>query len=82
MSPAEKLLARMRQTKSGWGLEDLDTLYRGFGFESLEGGKHRMYIHPHFKELRATVARHKSLPIGYVQYAIRLIDRLKDLERG
>ena len=80
MSSAEKLLARMRQSKSGWGFHDLDTLYRGFGFEVREGGKHTMYIHPHFPQLRATVARHRSLPIGYIQHAIQLIDQLKKIE--
>lgn len=70
-------MARMRQSKTGWGFNDLDALYRGFGFEVREGGKHTMYIHPRFPELRATVARHRSLPIGYVQHAIRLIEELE-----
>lgn len=81
MSPAEKLLARMRQSKAGWGFHDLDALYRGFGFEAREGGKHVMHVHPQFPQLRATVARHRSLPIGYIQHAIRLIEELKELER-
>jgi len=39
-----------------------------------------MYIHSEFPELRATVTRHRSLPIGYIQFAIKLIDRLRKLK--
>jgi hypothetical protein len=77
---AEKLLDRMRQTKQGWGPDDLHTLYRGFGFWCREGPKHRVYIHAEHPELRATVARHNPLPLGYVQRAIALIERLKLLQ--
>lgn len=82
MSSADKLFIRMLQSKTGWGFNDLDSLYRGFGFEVREGGKHTMYIHPKFPELRATVARHRSLPVGYIQHALQLIEKLKDLEQG
>ena len=82
MDNARKLLARMRQSKSGWRFKDLDTLYKGFGFEAREGGKHAMYIHPKYHQLRATVSRQRSLPIGYVQHAIKLIDEVMKLEGG
>jgi len=77
---AQKLLERMRQSKHGWGHDDLHTLYRGFGFWYREGPKHRIYIHTEYPELRATVARHDPLPLGYVRRAIELIDRLKELQ--
>lgn len=80
MTAAEKLLARMRRSKSGWKYKDLDTLYRVFGFEVHEGKEHTMYIHPDFPQLRATVTRHRSLPIGYIQHAIKLVDELKKLQ--
>lgn len=80
MSSAEKLLARMRESKSGWGFSDLDSLYVGFGFRKREGGKHTIYIHPKFPRLRATVARHRSLPVGYIEHAINLIDELNSFE--
>lgn len=80
MSSAKKLLTRMRQSKSGWRYDDLDALYRGFGFEVHEGSKHAMYIHPQLSQLRATVARHRSLPVGYIQHAIKLIDQLITLQ--
>ena len=80
MSEAEKLLSRMRASKSDWGERDLETLYLGFGFQYREGSKHRLYAHPAYPELYATVGRHKSLAKGYISTAIRLIDRLKELE--
>ena len=76
---AEKLLDRMRNSKAGLGAEDLHTLYVGFGFEFRQGGNHVIYIHPEFPELRATVARHRSLAVGYIHHAINLIDKLKTL---
>jgi len=74
------LLEKMRKNKTGWKFNDLDNLYIKYGFEKYEGGKHTMYIHPDFLELRATVTRHRSLPTGYIQFAIKLIDRLKELK--
>lgn len=81
MPKAEKLLEKMRNSKAGWGADDLHALYVGFGFEFREGGKHIIYIHPDFPELRATVARHNVLAIGYIQHAISLVDKLKKLKK-
>lgn len=80
MSTAEKLLEKMRQTKQGWGYNDLERLYEGFGFESRQGGSHAFFSHPKHRDLAATVARHRSLAGGYVQHAIKLIDELKKRE--
>lgn len=74
------LLEKMRKNKAGWKFNNLDNLYIKFGFEKHEGSKHTMYIHPDFPELRATVTRHRSLAVGYIQFAIKLIDRLKELK--
>ena len=82
MSKAEKLLNKMRTSKAGWSFEDLEVLYTGFGFEKREGGKHTVYIHPDFPELRATVARHRTLAAGYIQHAISLIDQLNQQKGG
>jgi hypothetical protein len=70
----DRLLARMRASKAGWGWNDLNSLYTSFGFASREGGKHTVYVHEEHRDLRATVARHRSLPVGYIQTAIKLID--------
>ncbi|MDP2728188.1 MAG: hypothetical protein Q8P59_11680 [Dehalococcoidia bacterium] len=80
MPSAEDLFERMQRSKVGWRFKDLDTLYRGFGFECREGAKHALYIHPNFPELITTVGRHRSLPIGYINDAIKLIKRLKEKE--
>jgi hypothetical protein len=80
MSKAENLLERMRNSKAGWGANDIHNLYVGFGFDFRHGGKHTIYIHPRFSELRATVARHSPLAIGYIQHAIKIIDNLKEKE--
>ena len=80
MSRAEDLLDRMRRSKAGWTYADLDNLYRGLGFKVREGGKHRIYIHPRFSQLRATVTRSRSLAKGYIKHALDLADRLSEME--
>ena len=80
MKQAEKLLRRMRQSKSGWGQVDFAKLYIGFGFEATEGKKHTIYIHPEYPNLRASVGRHNNLATGYAETAINLIDQLKKLQ--
>ena len=77
---AEKLLTRMRQSKHGWGQDHLEALYKGFGFSWRDKGKHRVYTHPKYPELIATVARHDKLPIGYIQHAISLVDKILVIE--
>jgi len=67
----------MRRSKAGWNKDDIDRLYTGFGFDRIQGGKHCLYIHPRYQDLRATVTRSSSLPIGYVSTALRLIDELR-----
>jgi len=80
MPKADKLLEKMRNSKAGWSADDLHALYVSFGFDFRQGGKHTIYIHPDFPELRATVARHSTLAVGYIQHAISLIDKLKKLK--
>ena len=78
MSSVERLLERMRRSKDGWSYVDLHRLYIGLGFDMREGGKHRIYIHPIFPELRATVTRSRSLAKGYIQHALYLAARIKE----
>lgn len=79
----EDLLARMVRTKAGWGWDDLDQLYTSFGFDKREGGKHTVYTHRASPfELRATVTRQRSVAVGYIQTAIKLVRRLKELQQG
>lgn len=69
------LLERMRRTRSGWGENDLDRLYRSFGFQEITRPRapHRVYVHPDYLDLRSTVARKRSLPKGYATTAVRII---------
>jgi hypothetical protein len=76
LSRPAALLERMRLSKAGWRLDDLTTLYLGYGFEMIEGGKHRLFIHPEHRDLRATVTRARDLPKGYVSCAVRLVTEL------
>lgn len=80
MSSADSLFQKMKQSKYGWRYNDIVTVYRGFGFEQREGGNHTVFFHPLHRHLIATVARHRSLAVGYVQKAITLIEALKTLE--
>jgi hypothetical protein len=80
MSSADSLLRKMKQSKYGWRYNDIVSLYRGFGFQQREGGNHTVFFHPVHRHLIATVARHRSLAVGYIQKAITLIDTLQELE--
>jgi hypothetical protein len=80
-SKAAKLLERMRQSKSNWKRVDLDKLYEGFGFVISHGKSHDIVKHPEFPQLRATLPRHSYLAKGYVEYTIRLIDKLLELKK-
>ncbi len=79
-SKAEKILEQMRNSKSNWKRTDLDTLYEGFGFVVSHGGNHDIVKHPNFPELRATLPRHRQLAKGYVEFAVKLVDRLLELK--
>ncbi len=76
---ARRLRETMGKSKSGWGQNDLDALYIGYGFVLRQGGKHRFYSHPDFPQLHATVSRQNDLPPGYVQSALKLIAELERL---
>lgn len=76
---AVALRADMANTKSGWGQNDLRTLYLGYGFEEREGGKHRFYTHPAFPQLHDSVSRQNDLPPGYAHSALKLLDELDRL---
>ena len=79
----DSLLARMLRSKSGWGPKDLERLYLSYGFEKREGAKHTVYSHKADPlHLRTTVARHSTLPTGYIQTDIRLIRLLAQIEGG
>lgn len=81
-SSARKLLEEMRNSKAGWKLRDLLSIYSGFGFTIRHGRRHDIVKHPIFPELRATLPRHaKELAKKYVSTVVDLIDRLLELEK-
>jgi len=80
-SKAEKLLEQMRNSKSNWKRTDLDKLYEGFGFVISHGGGHDIIKHPDFSQLRTTLPRHRVLAKGYVEFAVKLVDALLELQR-
>lgn len=77
MNGNDKLLSAMRRSKYGWKWRDLERLYKSFGFLKREGGQHTIYWSPRFPMLRASVTRHRSLPVGYIATAVRLIETAK-----
>jgi hypothetical protein len=80
---AVKLLGRMRVSKAGWTRNHLDRLYTGFGFIIKEGrGPHDKVYHPEYPFLFAFVPRHRKLLEVYVSQAIKLIDRLVELQES
>ena len=81
-SKAEKLLEQMRNSKSNWKRADLDKLYKGFGFIISHGTNHDIVKHPDFPLLRTTLPRHRELARGYVEFAVKLVDKLLELKRG
>lgn len=74
---ARKLLERMRQSKSGWGANDLLTLYEGFGFTIRQGRRHAVITHPERRHLRTVLPRHaKGLSEVYVSIAIAFVEEV------
>lgn len=80
-SKAEKLLEQMRNSKSNWKRADLDKLYEGFGFDISHGGNHDIAKHPKYPQLRATLPRHRVLAKGYVEFAVKLVEQLLQLQK-
>lgn len=73
----ERLLASLRQTKTGRTHKDIDEAYRAYGFVSREGGKHLIYTHPEHPDAFATVTRGSGeLDPGYVRSCVNLIERI------
>lgn len=80
-SKAQKLLERMKQSKAGWKRQDLAKLYTGFGFVISHGGSHDIVKHPDFPQLRTTLPRHNFLAKTYVEFAIKLVDSLLEMQK-
>ena len=79
---AYKLLAKMRNSKTGWKRKNLIQLYDSFGFLIRHGASHDIVSHPKYPNLRTTLPRHSDLAVVYFEKAIELVDRLLDYERA
>lgn len=80
MAKHQKILEAMRRTKAGWKPRDFEALYTGFGFESIDLGKHKKYRHPAHPTLWTTVKRADPLSKAYANDAVKLIDQLQAIE--
>lgn len=79
---AEKILERMRRSKSGWSPRDFETLYLGYGFKQKHCSKHDVYIHSVYTDIRDTIPRsQRELSPGYAKDAIKNIDLLLSLQK-
>lgn len=82
MADADQIFESLRNGQSDVKPNDLYTLYKGFGFSVREGSRHTIYTHPDYPHLRATVARHRRLPIGYARDAVAIIEELLKTQRA
>ena len=76
---SEKLLERMENTQSGWGQNDFEKLFVGYGFNFREGKKHTIYWHPVYLQLKISVPRHNDLKPWVAREAIKLIAELNKI---
>ncbi|HVE13262.1 MAG TPA: hypothetical protein VNI01_07705, partial [Elusimicrobiota bacterium] len=72
---AAALLQSMRVSKANRSLNDLETLYRGFGFEWTDGTGHVKVNYRGYLRRPLTVPRHGEMK-PYVVQAIKAIDEL------
>ena len=79
-SGPEKLLEDMRRTKAKWKRRDIVALYEGFGFVIEHGTKHDKVYHPDYPQHVEGLPRHRKLPKVYVSNAVKLVDKVRELE--
>jgi len=75
-SSADKLLQKAKNTQSNWTRQEIDRLYRGFGFIIRHGRNHDIVSHSDYSDLRETLPRHRKVKPVYVKQAVRLINTL------
>jgi hypothetical protein len=77
MPSGKRILARMRQTKHGWGAAHLAHVLEYLGLTPRESG-HSVFRHPEHPDLFLPVSRHTSLPPGYVKCLLDIADKLEE----
>lgn len=74
------LFQRAKTSPYGWRRDELDKLYKHYGFIIEIGSKHDIVKHPNYPDLRATLTRGSGeLHHDYVRHAVDMIEKL--LER-
>ncbi len=81
-SSADKLYEKAKKTHSGWKRQEIDRLYKGFGFIIRHGSSHDIVSHPDYPNLRETLPRHGTMKPIYVRRAVRLINALLDQQES
>lgn len=76
-SKVNKLLRRLRQSKTGWRVKDLKTLYEHYGFIIRSGAKHDVITHPDFPQIRDMLPRGSGeLAPEYAKDALKSIEKV------
>jgi hypothetical protein len=79
---ASKLLEGMRLSQTKWKRNDLVSLYTGYGFLIDTSKKnHDKVWHPGYPELVTFLPRHKKLGQYLFRDAVKLVDRLVELQK-
>ena len=78
MSARDKLLQKARQSQAGWSAQDVDRLYKAWGFVVKKiSAKHTSYEHPDYPDITAAVTRSSGdISKSYVTDAIDAIEEL------
>lgn len=80
---AEKLLEKMRASNKQWKRNDVDSLYKGYGFIIVTKGRnHDKVYHPDFPFLVTFIPRHVKIGEYVVDDAVRLVSRLIELRNN
>ena len=76
-SKGDKLLKKLRQTKSGWTARELAKLYEYFGFKIRKATKHDVITHPDFPDIRDMLPHETGeLQPDYARDALKSIEKI------
>lgn len=79
-SKAEKLLAKLREHRRGWGHRDLHTILKATGFEWRDS-KHRVYRHPVHTDLGPyPIPRSDDLAPQYARDVLHCVEEVLQRE--